>query len=313
MRALILIALAVGGDRVIQSDAEVGDLAFSPDGGALAGVCRDGKVRLWDSRSGALQKTVAWDPGDAGVTLAERADTLASVGKQGGIKLWDLQSGGSPRRIPTAAQQARSLALSRDRKLLAGAGRASLPGSENVVYVWDASGKERFHVNSGIGGISRMAFSPDGATLVAAGYDADVRAWSTRNGELLRLIDELQVSMFAVAFSPDGRHLATAGVDRIVYLWDAKTWKLARKLVGQPEMISSMDFSPDGKMLATGGFDSTTTRNPVKILVWDVASGKVIRTLPAAHAVRSAVFSPDGKLLAAAGLERSVNIWNLAP
>jgi len=99
-------------------------------------------------------------------------------------------------------------------------------------------------------------------------------------------------------------------VDRTVYLWDTKTWKLARKLTGQPEMIQSMDFSPDGRRILTGGFSDLTTQHPVSIILWDAASGKVLRTLPAPHAVRSVAFSPDGRR-AATACQKAVSLWTL--
>ena len=56
----------------------------------------------------------------------------------------------------------------------------------------------------GIGGTSALAISPDGSILAAGSYDTNVRAWTTRNGELLRLIEDLPVAMFAMAFTKDG-------------------------------------------------------------------------------------------------------------
>jgi WD40 repeat protein len=317
MRALLLLAIAVScgaqsmtEDRVIQSDADVGNLAFSVDGSALAANCRDGKVRIWDSRSGTLKRTVPREKGDTAVILPSPADILGGVGSEGGIRIWDLQTGELKRRLAGVPKRIRGLAFSPDRKLVAGSGRASDTGSEETVRLWDATGKERFAAPAGLGGTSAMALSPDGEILVAASYDTDVRAWSTRNGELLRLIEELPVAMFAMVFSPDGKYLATAGVDRTVYLWDTKSWKLARKLMGQPEMIQSMDFSPDGSRILTGGFSDLTTQHPVKIVLWDVASGKALLTVPAPHAVRSVAFSPDGRR-AASACQKSVSLWTL--
>jgi WD40 repeat protein len=316
MRALFLLALAAScgaqsmPERVIQSDADVGALAFSADGNTLAANCRDGKVRLWDPKSGALKRTVPREQGDSALTLPSAADVLGAVGSEGIIRIWDLQTGELKRRLASIPKRTRGLAFSPDRKLVAGSGRTSDTGSEETVRLWDAAGKESFAVPAGLGGTSAMALSPDGGTLVAASYDTNVRAFSTRNGELLRLIEELPVTMFAIVFSPDGKFLATAGADRIVYLWDTKTWKLARKLTGQPEMIQSMDFSPDGRRILTGGFSDLTTQHPVKIILWDVASGKALRTLPAPHAVRAVAFAPDGRI-AASGCQKEVSLWTM--
>ena len=315
MRAAILLAVAAScgaqsaPDRVIQSDADIGNLAFSVDGSTLAGNCRDGKVRLWDARSGALKRTIPREQGDNSVTLPSPADILGSVGSEG-IRIWDLQSGELKRRLSSVPKRIRGLAFSPDRKLLAGSGRTSDTGSEETVRLWDAAGKERFAAPAGLGGTSAMALSPDGGTLVAASYDTNVRAFSTRNGELLRLIEELPVAMFAIVFSPDGKYLATAGADRTIYLWDTKTWKLSRKLTGQPEMIQSMDFSPDGRRILTGGFNDITNQHPVSIILWDVGSGKALRTLPAPHAVRAVAFSPDGRF-AATGCQKEISLWTL--
>ena len=299
------------GDRVIASDAEVGSVAF-PDGSTLAGTCRDGKLRLWDVKSGALKRSFPWNKGDTAVSLSSSAGLLAAVGKDGSIQSWDLESGAPLRPMPGPTQKVRRLVFAADRKMVAGSSRATGSGSEDTVHLWDASGKERFAVPAGLGGTSAIAISPGGESLVAASYDTNVRAWSSRDGELLRLIDELPVAIFALAFSPDGRYLAAAGVDRTVYLFDAKSWKLARKLSGQPEMISALAFSPDSRLLLSGGFSELTTRNPVKILLWDVAAGKVLRSLPSAQRVDSVAFSPDGALAAAACQLKTVSIWSMA-
>ena len=164
---------------------------------------------------------------------------------------------------------------------------------------------------AGVGGTSVLAFSPDGERLVAGSYDTNLRAWSSRNGELLRLIEEIPVATFAAVFSPDGKTLATAGADRMVYLWDAKTFKLRAKLPEQPEMISALAFSPDGRLLMTGGFSEVTNRAPVKVMIWDVASRKVVRSMDAPHQVGSVAFSGDGTLAAATSSDDQIHVWSV--
>jgi WD40 repeat protein len=84
---------------------------------------------------------------------------------------------------------------------------------------------------------------------------------------------------------------------------------LLRKLAGQPEMISAMAFSPDGRLLLTGGFSEFTEQNPVKAMLWDISSGKPLRSMPSARRVRAAAFSSDGTRAATASLDRTVSIW----
>ena len=317
MRALLWLGLAsltgaqtVPGDRVIQSDAAIRALSFSADGSSIAGLCEDRRVRLWDARTGELKRAIPFEnAGIERVTLADSADLVVSASHDGGIQLWDLKSGEAVRKFQGPVAGVRDFAFSADRKLLAGSTRSGADPSLYQVRVWDSAGTEQHAMPAGLGGLSAVAFSPDGLTLVAAGYDTNLRAWSTRDGELLRLMDELPLATFAMAFSPDGKYLATGGADRIVYLWDTKTWKVARKISGQAEMISALAFSPDSRMLLTGGFSEFTQKNPVQAILWDVSSGKPLRRMASTNIIHSAAFSPDGTCAATANLDKSISIW----
>ena len=295
-------------DRKIPVDSPVATVAFTSDSRHVVGHCRDGKLRVWDPRTGQQMRVMDFDKGDTAVTLATAADQVALVAGNGDIKVRSVDTGKVIREFAGPKKRAGRLSLSKDHQLVAG---NSLTGNDDVVRVWDATGKERFTVPAGIGGTSALAFSPDGNFLVAGSYDTNLRAWSARNGELQRLVDELTVSMFAMTFSPDGKMLAAAGADRIVYLLDAKTWRIQRKIEGQPEMISAMAFSDDGKLLLTGGFSELTQQKPVSLILWDVASGKQLRSMPAPNRVASVAISPDNQLAASAGLDKNLAIWAL--
>lgn len=291
-------------DRKIACDANVSTITFSVDGALLRGLCQDSKLRAWDVAAGAIRQTVTFDDGDTAPVLTPAS--LTTMGKDGSVKTWDLATGKVGKRLPAAGRHGRRIAASDGSYFL------SVGSGEIKVRALDASGKERYAVPSGLGGLGAFAISPDGSVIVAASYDADMRAWNSRNGELLRHIDELPVSMFDLKFSPDGKWLAAAGVDQIVYIYDTKTWKISRRFIGQPEMISALAFSADGSKLASGGFNVVTLKKPVKVLIWDVGSGQTVRTFDAPQRVTSIAFSPDGKLAAASTSTKTIDLWQVA-
>ncbi|MFN0168115.1 MAG: WD40 repeat domain-containing protein [Bryobacteraceae bacterium] len=318
MRALASLAFAsaamaqsLPGDRVLGSDTTVARVSYLDDG-SIAGYGQ-GRVRVWDAATGTLWRRMdpEAEPDSSPVAFSPRRGQLAKVTNTGVLEWWDLKTARVTRPVAGIPAAVRGLVISPDGQSLATAHVPRREGGMNTVRVRDASGRERFAVPSGLGGISVMCFSPDGSALAAGSYDADLRVWNARNGELVRLIDDLPVSMFALSFSPDGKHLAAAGVDRTVYLWDTGSWKIARKLTGQPEMISALAFSPDGRFLVTGGFNVLTSRHPVKVIVWEIRSGKMVRTMEAPHRVSSATFSPDGKRVAAAYGDKAVSVWQV--
>lgn len=295
---------------MIRSESEVGQIAFLQDG-SLAGVCNDRKARVWDPKSGAMKRSVPLDAGDSSPTLIGSASQLAALGKDGAVKIWDLRTGEKARRMAGPEHKVRNLCVARDLQLVAGTERAADNPSAYVMHVADASGRARFDAAAGLGGVSAMAFSPGDETFVAASYDTSIRAWDTRKGELLKHVEDINVATFAMVFSPDGKQFATAGVDRIVRLWDAKSWNVVRKFEGQPEMISALAFSPDGRHILSGGFSELTSRQPVSVLLWETASGRMLKKLPAPQRVDTVAFSPDGALAAMSCRNKEVAIWEM--
>jgi WD40 repeat protein len=70
--------------------------------------------------------------------------------------------------------------------------------------------------------------------------------------------------------------------------------------------VYSVAFSPDGRLLASGSDDKT-------IKLWDVASGREVRTLSGHTSwVNSVAFSPDGRLLASGSSDQTIKLWDVA-
>jgi len=66
--------------------------------------------------------------------------------------------------------------------------------------------------------------------------------------------------------------------------------------LGHRNGINSVAFSPDGKLALSGGADH-------RLKLWDVASGREVKTFQASASITSVAFSPDGKLLLSGGGE----------
>lgn len=79
-----------------------------------------------------------------------------------------------------------------------------------------------------------------------------------------------------------------------------------RRLAVSSKLVFSVAFSPDGKLLACGA-------NNGLVLIWDVASGAIVRRL-AGHDERKEVatvdFSPDGALIASGSQDKTLRLWN---
>jgi WD40 repeat protein len=172
------------------------------------------------------------------------------------------------------------------------------------------------------GSVNAVAFSPNGHTLAAVGYDDGskgmLRLWDLTNPSHPILLGErtrIRSNVNAVLFSPDGRTLATTGfsTEDAVQLWNvtdpAHPRALGSALANTPGG-GPLQFSPDGRILATG------SRKVNGEQLWDVTdpARPVPLGQPLQHssAVNRVAFSPDNRTFATTSVEDGARLWNIA-
>jgi WD40 repeat protein len=156
--------------------------------------------------------------------------------------------------------------------------------------------------------IHTLAFTPDGAALVALGWGENgIRVWDAATGrELRHFAGERERAALALGLSPDGKLIASAGtnVGSPISLWDLASGRHLRQL-GRRRYKSAV-FSPDRGTLAAFARDGT-------IELWDPASGELVRSWEAHRGgAWCGAFSPDGKTLISAGADGAVRAWQTA-
>jgi WD40 repeat protein len=292
-------------------------VACSRDGKTVATGGTDKKVRVFETASGKLLRTIEVRGQVRGLDFSPDGKRLASaVGPdrystwmgpiQGdAAQVWNPATGDIQLTLSGVTGGAKAIAFAPDGKTLATA------GNDGTVRIFDAAGgKERLTLKVGKGAVETVAFSPDGELIAATGQDELVSLWRTMTGEKVWEVKGPRGWGLALAFSPDGRVLGSTAAQETIYgpggvrqpsfpvrLWEVATGKERARFAGHQGTAHALAFQTDGTALITGGADGT-------VLLWDLTGRRIgVAPVPAATAWAN--------LLDADGAAVQRGIWSL--
>jgi WD40 repeat protein len=321
-------------------DYAVSALAFSPDSATLASGGGDKQIHLWDAATGQLRQSLkghrAWvaqlEFSPDGKSLVSGAcdwgthrghdwpRAAGSGAEQSEWRLWDVASGTLLRAVP---REGRLLAVG-----FSPDGRSIACGVDQEVRLYERTGESAGKVvATHAAGVTDLAFTPDGAALLATSHDQTVKRTNLATGNVEWTAPGYFEQVNSVALSQDAKLLITGSGDHrfvrlrtpagapelgpgAVRVWDARRGKLLRRLGDPTEQVMAVAISPDGARIASG---AATTSGGGAVNVWETSRGQLLwSNKDHGKEVLAIAFSPRGDAFAAADLAGNVIVREAA-
>ena len=289
--------------KLPEKQIDSAQLSFTPDGRLLTAAIYDRRFKLWD-----LTAKKDHELGPASKEFCQvkfsRDGRLVALSDNYTVKLWDVAT---LRELPAVKvpnsgaypQSDAYIAFSEDGK------RIATGGFDTDIIVWETETAKRV---SNLIGRANMAhnvvFSADGNELTSGGNTR----WDLRTGRGLRITPATGEKSFDVV-SPDGRLVivrkantnvltvveSPSGKQLLTLTPSGETGNVMRTLFSADNTMAAVVYgAAEDQQQAPGG--SFTRGAQVKI--WDLKSGRELRSLTSSEIPMTAEFSADGRTIA---------------
>ncbi|MBI2432230.1 MAG: WD40 repeat domain-containing protein, partial [Candidatus Hydrogenedentes bacterium] len=325
----------------MECGASLQRIGFGDTGDLLYAVAGPGDVLIFDTATGRISEKLAGHDGSIGfAAMRPGTSELYTAGWDNTVRKWNASESLVSVSYQAHADRVQDIAFSKDGSLhasvsLDGTLLLSSPtgplaryacfsrfGPQRVCFSPDGSymaadldefvpfvidtktHRKAAWFTDHAGPIHALDFSPNGKSVISAGWDNVARLWDTNTGEERRAFEGHTGTIMDVHFSPDGSKVLTASGDGTCRIWDASTGQPLQTVSLNGKTILKAAWSSDGSRFAATGYERPAG-------IFDVNTGQQLAQL-AGHKepITNLVFSADGKRIATTGWDGELHLWD---
>lgn len=272
-------------------------VAISPAGDRIASSGLEHEIRLWNARSGDVDRVLAGHA-DAvpGLAFSPDGARLASASRDGSARIWDAADGRVLSTLKAGTDPLCAIAWSPDGAWIATA------DERRVVRLYDPGASEaRSALRGHAGAITSLSFSGDSRLVASSSEDGTVRLVDVKSGELVRAIASDGTAARACRFDPGSTRITVAFQNGSIRRFDLAPDARTQRIRSGDVALHALAFTTDGRRFATGSEEGL-------VQVWDTAGTLLYGLRVSNVAVRSLAFDARATRLVACGDDRTVYV-----
>jgi WD40 repeat protein len=284
-------------------DSTLLDVEWSDDGRRVATASRDGRVAVWDTRTGHRLTVVRKRGAGAVHTVQFSPDgrQLLTASDGGIAQSWDSSNGQLLHRFDTRSDRVWAATWG-------AGGRRILTDTPEGGEVWNAAGGPPLRpITSATPEADAVRMSLDGRWALSAGTSGTAILWNLVTGKHSSLpgrdtTHQLRLSLL----SRDGRRFAAVYFGGAFCVW--REGRLARRMCVGPGRaeLKDADLSRDGRRILRADESGLVT-------VWDTSNPRPIARLYNGGSVASAQFDRTGEYVVAGNDDGRARVWRVKP
>jgi WD40 repeat protein len=285
------------------------DAAFSPDGSFFVAGLTDGNIKIWDTRSwlevqsGKLDSTMFDEiafSADGKYLTAKGFGIVSVFNTYDGTKL--IYYNDDPE------YNTKGVYFSLEDNSLSIVGQTELRIWESTT---DNLSTKTLPWIDNSDWVTGASFSENGDRLALATYSGNILVIDRENGQITSSFI-MSPAPYSIAFSPNEKFLAACSNNSLNF-WNIDDGRIIIEIPIN-NFNCSISFSWNNEYLIAlllNDQNNSLTRNSAEVKIYESASGKELRSIPAAsQGIKSIAISPDGSLFVTGSEDGTIRLWN---